>query len=85
MKIERVQPPQSIVQRKTIVEREYRFKSFGESIAFVNTVAETADVLELYPEFEIRNNVVTLCMISTDENDLNAIEVRVTQAYSSEA
>ncbi|MBI5642928.1 MAG: 4a-hydroxytetrahydrobiopterin dehydratase [Deltaproteobacteria bacterium] len=46
--------------RDTSLEREYRFKDFGESMGFVNKVAEVAESQAHHPDIFISYNKVHL-------------------------
>ena len=66
-------------RRSNKIVKEFQFKSFRDSIVFVNRVATLADTHDHHPDIEVRYTTVTLTLSTHDaggitEKDLELAE-----------
>jgi 4a-hydroxytetrahydrobiopterin dehydratase len=62
------------------ITRQYRFKTFGQSISFVNMVAVLAEKQDHHPDIDIRYDRVTLGLWSHDAGGITPRDLRFATA-----
>jgi len=59
------------------LRKEYKFKSFVQSIRFVNEVAENAESVNHHPDIDIRYDRVTLTLTTHDSGGITHNDVEL--------
>jgi 4a-hydroxytetrahydrobiopterin dehydratase len=59
--------------------KEFTFKSFRDTIVFVNRIASLADETDHHPDIDIRDNVVRLSLITRAVNGVSQKDLDMAQ------
>ena len=59
--------------------KEFNFKSFRNTIVFVNRVASLADEIDHHPDIDIRDNVVKLALTTRDVKGVSQKDLDLAQ------
>jgi 4a-hydroxytetrahydrobiopterin dehydratase len=62
------------------ITRTYRFKDFGEALAFVNRVGDLAERAGHHPDIDIRYNAVKLTLSTHDAGGLTSKDFELARA-----
>jgi len=65
--------------KKDRLVKEFHFKSFRDTIVFVNRIASIADEAKNRPEIDIRNDMVRLTLTSSDAGGVTQEELDLAQ------
>ena len=63
--------------------RQYRFKTFGQAMSFVNMVAYVAEKHDHHPDIDIRYDRVTLSLWTHDASGITRRDLRFAAALES--
>jgi 4a-hydroxytetrahydrobiopterin dehydratase len=63
--------------------RIWTFPGFVDAVAFVNRVAQLAEVAQHHPDIDVRYNLVKLALISHDAGGVTARDARMARQLSS--
>ncbi len=62
------------------ITKEFKFKSFRDSIVFVNRVASIADDADHHPDMTIRYNRVTIGLTTHDSGGVTQLDLDIAKA-----
>lgn len=65
------------------ISKEFKFKTFMEAIAFINRVAEAAEVADHHPDLENHYNKVIVAFRSWDAGGVTKRDIRMASAVES--
>ena len=65
--------------KKDRLIKEFQFKSFRDTIVFVNRIASLADETGNRPDIDIRNEMVRLTLTSPDAGGITQIDLDLAQ------
>lgn len=71
-------------RRADVLTRQYSFRNFSESMAFVNRVADFAEAANHHPDIDIRYSKVTLSLSSHDSGGITQKDIDLARAIDSE-
>jgi 4a-hydroxytetrahydrobiopterin dehydratase len=64
------------------IERTFEFGDFKQAMAFVNNVAEAAELANHHPDIDIRYNKVKTSLVSHDSGGVTERDVRMAGAIN---
>lgn len=64
---------------ESVLHKRFAFKTFAESIAFVNELAQYAEELDHHPDIDIRFNVVALTLSTHDSGGVTDLDIQMAQ------
>ena len=70
-------------RRGDVLTRQYSFRNFAESMAFVNRVADAAESANHHPDIDIRYARVTLTLSTHDAGGITQNDVNLAKAIDS--
>jgi 4a-hydroxytetrahydrobiopterin dehydratase len=70
-------------RRGDVLTRQYSFRNFAESMAFVNRVADAAEAANHHPDIDIRYAKVTLTLSTHDAGGITQNDVDLAKAIDS--
>jgi len=71
-------------RRADVLTRQYSFRNFSESMAFVNKVADSAEAANHHPDIDIRYSKVTLTLSTHDSGGITQKDIDLARAIDSE-